>query len=65
MDERQFELLMAKLEEIRCCIIDVEEEIKKSSQQFNITAELPRCPTCGKPEDIEIDKNGKLKIIRH
>jgi len=65
MDEKQFELLMAKLEEIRCGLIDVEEEVKKSSQQANPTASLPRCPTCGKPEDIEIDENGKLKIIRH
>ncbi len=45
MDEKQFELLMAKLEEIRCCIIDVEEEGKKLSHQIN--KEDDRCSECG------------------
>ncbi|MCK5604647.1 hypothetical protein KAR91_22350 [Candidatus Pacearchaeota archaeon] len=45
MDENQFELLMAKLEQIRCCIIDVEEEIKKLSQQIN--KRDARCSDCG------------------
>ncbi|TET67296.1 MAG: hypothetical protein E3J56_13170 [Candidatus Aminicenantes bacterium] len=53
MNERQFELLMAKLEEIRGCIIDVEEESKKSSQQADAADSkeldaLPRwrCKSC-------------------
>lgn len=45
MDETQFKLLMQKLEEIRCCIIDVEDEVKKLSQQTNKGD--ARCPECG------------------
>ena len=26
--------------------------------------ELPRCPTCGRPEDVTIDEKGKMHIRR-
>lgn len=26
---------------------------------------LPRCPTCGRPEDVEIDEKGKMHIRTH
>lgn len=34
------------------------------NKQANAADRLPCCPTCGKPEDVEIDENGKVHIIR-
>ena len=39
-------------------------EIINKNEQVDSSNELPRCPTCGKPEDVEIDENGKVHILR-
>ena len=37
---------------------------KKLAEIINSSDGLPRCPTCGKPEDIEIDENGNIHLQR-
>lgn len=59
MDERQFELLMEKLDMIRCCIIDVEEAIEKSSQKSNAAQDNDQPRTLTPPEWLK-DKKERL-----
>lgn len=37
---------------------------KIASKQASVTSGLPRCPTCGKPEDVEINEKGEININR-
>lgn len=45
---------------------EIEDALRKlgASQPADSADGLPLCPTCGKPEDVEIDKNGKIHVRR-
>ncbi len=48
------------------CIRSIESilDAMEASQCINTADALPRCPTCGKPEDCEIGENGEVIVRR-
>ena len=58
MNERQFELVMAKLEEVKNCIIDVERNLKKILLTSRSSRAADVCPFC---DFIAIDEMGRCE----
>lgn len=68
MNERQFalqqemlEMILNKLEEIRCCIIDMEDAIEKSSHQADPADHIKICPLIGCPCERADEQVGDLQ----